>query len=1040
MSASFSKMLSLILAVGVVNSVICNSAAYQRLCHAAETHPIVVPEGFTIELVAAPPLVKHPTFATFDDRGRLYLSENAGVNLTAEELQKQLPNSIRMLEDTDGDGHYDRSTLFADKMTFPMGGAWHQGALYVASPPYIWRLEDTDGDGIADKREQLVGTFGDTGNASSVHGCLSGPDGRLYWTDGYHGHEFRDAAGNLTSKREGSYLFSCRPDGSDVMLHCGGGMDNPVEVDFTSSGEMLGTVNILYTRPRVDAFVHWLYGGAYPHRERVLKEIQVTGELLGPIHRFGHVAVSGTLRYRSGAFDEQWKDNFFTTFFNTGKVVRLEVERSGSTFTATQREFLSCADRDFHPTDIIEDADGSLLVVNTGGWFYRGCPTSQHAKPEISGGIYRVRRTGMPVPNDPRGSLISWESLSAEELVKLLDDPRFMVRERAMATCAERGDAVTPFLEKMVTSSSALARLNAVWSLVRMGKGGALLPFLNDSELDVRLAALHGLSFYPDSGATKKVIELLNSDHPALRRASAVTLGRNGDAEVIPALLQSLAKPLERPEEHAVIYALIELNQPEKTRPGLQAENLQIQRGALIALDQMTAGDLQAQDVLPLIESRDVELRKAGAKIFIRHNDWSSQAAGLLEQLLKNQQQADENSEIIESLVNVFVHETAVARTIGEALADSTLPAVSRQAIFKGIAARRGLALHPGWIAPLEENIKNGNEKQLDLVLNAIAAIKTEQFHAQLRELADNDQQPVLLRVRALQVVSGQRGTLPDSAFSMLDEVLSKGGPQERLAIAQRIGSSSLNPSQLIQMTSHFERASPSEIKELIRPFNHSRSDDVAQAFINGLKSALNFTSLSENEVSDIVKEFPAKWLPEGNQLIDQLKAHRQKQITLLDTLLPTLKEGDAQRGAAIFFSEQAKCSACHRVGSKGENIGPDLSMIGANRSGSDLLESIIFPSATIVRDYEPYMIMTEDGRVLTGLVARETSDVLYLQQQNGEVVPIQRNQIEEMVPGTVSIMPAGLEKVLTTQQLADLVAYLKNLNQPSVISSTKSE
>ena len=101
-----------------------------------------------------------------------------------------------MLEDTDNDGRFDRSTVFADKMTYPMGAAWHNGALYVASPPYIWKLQDTTGDGVADKREILVSQFGYTGNAASIHGCFPGPDGRLYWCDGYHGHEFRDDKGS----------------------------------------------------------------------------------------------------------------------------------------------------------------------------------------------------------------------------------------------------------------------------------------------------------------------------------------------------------------------------------------------------------------------------------------------------------------------------------------------------------------------------------------------------------------------------------------------------------------------------------------------------------------------------------------------------------------------------------------------------------------------------------------------------------------------------------------------------------------------------
>ena len=251
-------------------------------------------------------------------------------------------------------------------MTFPMGGDWHDGALYVASPPNIWRLEDTDDDGVADKREVLVSQFGYTGNAASVHGCFLGPDGRIYWCDGRHGHEFRDENGEIISKRAGSYIFSCRPDGSDVRIHCGGGMDNPVEVDFTNEGEILGTVNIFYTRPRVDCLVHWLYGGAYPHYERVLGEFTRTGDLLGPVHRFGHVAISGTCRYRGTSLGKEFQNSFFATFFNRGRVVRVELERKGSSFSATQREFLAAEGNHFHPTDVLEDADGSLLVVEIG--------------------------------------------------------------------------------------------------------------------------------------------------------------------------------------------------------------------------------------------------------------------------------------------------------------------------------------------------------------------------------------------------------------------------------------------------------------------------------------------------------------------------------------------------------------------------------------------------------------------------------------------------------------------------------------------------
>ena len=430
--------------------------------------PIVVPEGYSVELAAAPPLVTHPTMACFDPRGRLYVCDNAGVNMTDEELERELPNSIRRLEDRDGDGRFDSFTVFADQMTFPMGGVFHEGSLFVASPPNIWRLTDTDDDGVADRREIIVSEFGYNGNAPSIHGCFLGPCGRLHWTDGYHGHEFKDGEGNITSKREGSYLFSCLPDGSDKRIHCGGGMDNPVEIDFTSSGDMLGTVNILYTRPRVDCLVHWLHGGAYPHRERVRNEIKTTGDWLTPAHRFGHVAVSGMTRYRSGVLDHRMGNDLFVSLFNSGRVVRLNVHQDGTTYRATQHEFLSSSSREFHPTDVLEDADGSLLVVDTGGWFYRGCPTSQFAKPDVMGGIYRIRRDGMTAMVDPRGARIDWEVLSPVSLMKFLNDTRFEVRRQAIQECVRRSESMLPTIRTYLSRGDIRVRRNLVWVLSQL--------------------------------------------------------------------------------------------------------------------------------------------------------------------------------------------------------------------------------------------------------------------------------------------------------------------------------------------------------------------------------------------------------------------------------------------------------------------------------------------------------------------------------------------------------------------------------------------
>jgi putative heme-binding domain-containing protein len=129
-----------------------------------------------------------------------------------------------------------------------------------------------------------------------------------------------------------------------------------------------------------------------------------------------------------------------------------------------------------------------------------------------------------------------------------------------------------------------------------------------------------------------------------------------------------------------------------------------------------------------------------------------------------------------------------------------------------------------------------------------------------------------------------------------------------------------------------------------------------------------------------------------------------------------------------VFFSEKAKCATCHVVGDKGKRVGPDLTTIGANRSAQDLLESIVFPSATIVRQYEPYTLVTTDGRTYSGLVIRDTSNAVTIQQSTGDPVTVSRSDMEELVPATVSIMPKGLDEALTPDQIADLVVWLQSL------------
>src|SRR5439155_23683863 len=144
-------------------------------------HTFTLPDGFTVELAAGPPLVNRPITADFDEHGRLYVSDSSGTNDKVQVQLEQKPHRVLRLEDTDGDGKFDKSTVFADKLMFPEGTMWLDGSLYVAAPPSIWKLTATDGDGVADKREEWLKGQTLTGCANDLHGPYRGPDGWIYW-------------------------------------------------------------------------------------------------------------------------------------------------------------------------------------------------------------------------------------------------------------------------------------------------------------------------------------------------------------------------------------------------------------------------------------------------------------------------------------------------------------------------------------------------------------------------------------------------------------------------------------------------------------------------------------------------------------------------------------------------------------------------------------------------------------------------------------------------------------------------------------------
>src|SRR5260370_13512426 len=245
--------------------------------------------------------------------------------------------------------------------------------------------------------------------------------------------------------------------------------------------------------------------------------------------KFARIAPAGLDMYSGASFGREYEGTLFSAQFNPHRIQRHIVERIGATFRTTDEDFLTSDDPDFHPTDVTEDADGSLLVVETGAWYLHSCPVSRIAKPEIRGAIYRVRRKGAARPADAWGATLKLPSLKPAELARFLEDARPAVRDHAADLLVQAGDpSIAPLTRMRETGATSGARAAAVFALGRIGRGAppeAARAAPRDADFEVRIAAARMVGLARDREAVQPLLEMVQKDEPAARRPAATALG-----------------------------------------------------------------------------------------------------------------------------------------------------------------------------------------------------------------------------------------------------------------------------------------------------------------------------------------------------------------------------------------------------------------------------------------------------------------------------------------------------------------------------------
>ena len=951
-----------------------------------------VPEGFVVELAAGTNLVQRPVSAGFAADGRLYVTDSSGSNDKPDQQLKNPTHRILCLEDTNGDGKFDTVKVFADKVMFPQGCLWYEGSVYVAAPPSIWKFTDTDGDGVADKREEWFkgGTL--TGCANDIHGPYLGPDGYLYWTKGAFSEQTHTLGNGRVLKDRAAHIYRARPDGSDLDVIMTGGMDNPVEVAFTQEGEAIFTSTFIdFSQPGYrDGIGHAIYGGVFGKANDALEDGRVkrTGpDLMHPFVQFGAGAPSGLCRYDSTAFGAGYRDNFFASLFNLHKITRHILRPSGATYASTDSDFLVSDSQDFHPTDVLQDADGSLLVVDTGGWYKLCCPSSQLSKPDVLGAIYRVKRKDAP-------------RLAASELktaqVRLSQPP-------SMA------DYTLPVTLKRAVWKNDPA--NAKWFREMVG--------------------LH---------ASKA---LTNAESAQIVRIAAEGLGRLRDRDSVGVLLQPL--PVDTLIADSMCRTLIDIGAPVETRSGLKSNSDATKRAALIALDQMDGGDLKAMEVVPFLSATDERLRLAAGWVLSRHSEWGEELAGWFRKELGAPNSDSARLEQLHNQFSILTHGESDQQLLGDAVMKPGFKAETKIAALNAMADARLKQTPASWKAAVLEALspssvakdasvgRAGSETGAPLRMAAIRAARTvnggDEVSAALQKIGEDTQVSAGLRLEALSALPvGSTLSAPGFDF-VCAQLAPTNAPMARSSAVGVLGRVRLNASQLGVLTENLKTAGPLELTRLLSVFAVGGDDALGQKIVASLKGSKSARSLNPGQIRPQFAKYPEATRKNAGEFLATLNADAGKQAARLDSLLAELKSfpGDIRRGQAVFNSTKAACVACHKLGYLGGNVGPDLTSLGAARTERDLLESIVYPSASFVRSFEPMIVATKSGEELSGVLKKDAPDEIVLATGPGSEVRLARNDIIEMRPGTVSVMPQGLDEQLTRQELSDLVTFLKN-------------
>ncbi|HKI72238.1 MAG TPA: PVC-type heme-binding CxxCH protein [Verrucomicrobiae bacterium] len=999
---------------------------------------------------------------------------------------------VSLLEDRDGDGKADHATVFAEGFNAPLDGIGagvlaRKGNVWYANIPNLWLLRDTNGDGVAEFRKSLHYGFGVRVGfiGHDLHGVHFGPDGKIYFSVGDRGSNVKVADGRHVGEPDTGCVFRCDPDGSELEVFSFG-LRNPQDLVFDQYGNLFTGDN---NSDRGDQ-ARWVYvveGGdngwrvGYQFMERPYSRGPFNAEKLWYPHFERQAACivppianiasgpSGVAYFPGTGLPDRFKDHFFLVDFRGGGansgIHTFTLKPKGAYFELAEPQHFLWG---VLATDVKFGVDGGVYVSDwVQGWEMTG-----------KGRIYRVHDPALdqdPLVLETKKLLADGlEKRSLKEVARLLANRDMRVRQEAQFALADRGvEAIKTLVSAARKDASQLARLHAIWGLGQIAEcrnpnveckaATALLPLLSlldDSDAEVRTQAAKVLGDRRYVKAYDGLIKLLSDASPRTRFFAAMSLGKLGRREALPAIYAMLRENADQDPylRHAGVMALTWIGDTDALLAAAKASSSAVRMAALLAMRR-----LHRDEIAVFLNDTDPAIVLEAARA------------------------------INDEPINGAMRE--LARLIGR----DTLLRVPGPAETSEDQGRGAPRPYPGWHEALLRRVLNANfhfgtmESAKALAAFAARSDAAEKMRVEaLEELADwprpSGRDRVVGLWRPVAAVR-QRETAIEALQTALAEILRSAPDSVRVAavhaasrltltgagpvLSELVADAKISSRVRVEALNALAALDDSTLEEALNSARADADEDLRRAatLLQGrvktsnaatkLTVILDNGSLGEKQAAlaalgalqepaadDVLIGWLTRLLagdvPKEIQL-DLIEAAARRTSAALKEKLEKYQEskpkddpiadyrevlygGNAAEGKKMFFERpEASCVRCHKINGEGGEVGPDLSKIGAQKDRQYLLESVVLPNKAIAPGFESVLVTLKSGTSYAGVLKSETADGLVINSPEDGLVTVKKNEIKSRDKG-LSPMPEGMGQILSKQDLRNLVEFLSGL------------